>query len=221
MNLPAELFPAWWHGLAWVAVLTVLWWLARTAPWGRLVAGGHAHRLFGLAVALAVLWSMNAGVMPGLNLHLLGAMAATLALGPQFAMVALGLALAAVTLNGALEWSAWAINFLVMVVVPVCFAHRFRRIIECALPAHFFVFVFVVAFFGSGATVVVEGVTAAAMLVAAGAYPAAFLLSDYLPFFMLLGFAEAWISGAVIALLVVYKPEWVEAFDDRRYLLDK
>jgi uncharacterized membrane protein len=103
----------------------------------------------------------------------------------------------------------------------VCFAHRFRRLVERVLPAHFFVFVFVVAFFGAGATVVVEGLIAAAVLVVAGAYPAAFLASEYLPYFILLGFAEAWISGAVIALLVVYKPEWVEAFDDRRYLLGK
>lgn len=221
MNLPAHLFATGWHVLAWAAVLAVLWWLARTAPWGRLTHNGHAHRLFGLAVALAVLWSMSAGVLPGLNLHLLGAMLATLALGQQFAMVALGLALAAVTLNGELEWSAWAINFLIMVVVPVCFAQRFRRLVERALPAHFFIFIFVLAFFGSGLTVIVEGLTAAAVLVAAGAYPAAALFSDYLPWFLLLGFAEAWTSGAVIALLVVYKPEWVEAFDDRRYLLDK
>lgn len=221
MNLPADLFPAVWHGLAWPAAVVVLWRLALAAPWGRLVHGGRVHQLFGLAVALAVLWSMNAGVMPGLNLHLLGAMAATLALGPQFAMIALGLALTGITLNGALDWSAWAINFLIMIVVPVCFAHRFRRVVERMLPAHFFVFVFVVAFFGSGATVVVEGLIAAAALVVAGAYPAAFLASEYLPYFILLGFAEAWISGAVIALLVVYKPEWVEAFDDRRYLLGK
>jgi uncharacterized membrane protein len=205
MNLPADLFPAAWHGLAWPVAIVVLWRLARTAPWGRLVHGGRIHQLFGLAVALAVLWSMNAGVMPGLNLHLLGAMAATLALGPQFAIVVLGLALTAITLNGALDGAAWAINFLIMVVAPVCFAHRFR----C------------VAFFGSGATVLVEGLIAAGALVVAGAYPAAFLAGEYLPYFILFGFAEAWISGAVIALLVVYKPEWVEAFDDRRYLLGK
>lgn len=221
MNLPADLFPAVWHGLAWLVAIVVLWRLARTAPWGRLVHGGRVHQLFGLAVALAVLWSMNAGVMPGLNLHLLGAMAATLALGPQFAIVALGLALTAITLNGALDGAAWAINFLIMVVAPVCFAHRFRCVAERLLPAHFFVFVFVVAFFGSGATVLVEGLIAAGALVVAGAYPVAFLASEYLPYFILLGFAEAWISGAVIALLVVYKPEWVEAFDDRRYLLGK
>ena len=42
-----------------------------------------------------------------------------------------------------------------------------------------------------------------------------------LPFFLLVGFSEAWISGAVITLMVVYRPGWVAAFDDRRYLIDK
>ena len=30
-----------------------------------------------------------------------------------------------------------------------------------------------------------------------------------------------WISGAVITLMVVYRPDWVAAFDDRRYLIGK
>ena len=59
------------------------------------------------------------------------------------------------------------------------------------------------------------------MLALSGAYSAEFLWSEYLPFFLLLGFSEAWISGAVITLMVVYRPDWVAAFDDRRYLLDK
>ena len=43
-------------------------------------------------------------------------------------------------------------------------------------------------------------------LFAAGAYPADLLLSEYLPFFLLLGFAEAWLSGMALTLLVVYRP---------------
>jgi uncharacterized membrane protein len=66
-----------------------------------------------------------------------------------------------------------------------------------------------------------EGGIAAVAMVAAGAYSTAFLASDYLPYLLLLGFAEAWLSGAVITLMVVYRPEWVAAFDDRRYLGNK
>ncbi len=193
----------------------------RRAPWGRLRESTQLNLLLGFAVGLMLLWSMKAGVKPGLNLHMLGAMAATLALGPWLALVALGLTLTGLMLNGGVEWTDWPVNFVLMVVVPVAFAHAFRRLIERCLPAHFFIFVFVISFAGAALTVMVQGLVASAAMVSAGAYSAGFLLNEYLPFFLLLGFSEAWISGAVITLLVVYRPEWVAAFDDRRYLLDK
>lgn len=221
MDLPIALFPVAGQWLMVAITALGLYQTLRRAPWGRLRAATQLNLLLGFAVALTLLWSMKAGVMPGLNLHLLGAMAATLALGSWLAVVALGLALGGITLNGGVAWSDWPLNFVLMVLAPVAFAHGFLRAVERWLPAHFFIFVFVVSFAGAAVTVMLQGVLASSALVLAGAYSAGFLLSEYLPFFLLLGFSEAWISGAVITLLVVYRPEWVAAFDDRRYLLDK
>lgn len=221
MDLPVTLFPVAGQWLMLAITAFGLYLTLRRAPWGRLRAATQLNLLLGFAVGLMLLWSMKAGVKPGLSLHMLGAMAATLALGPWLAVVALGLALVGITLNGVVEWPDWPLNFVLMVVAPVGFAHGFQRAVERWLPAHFFIFVFVIGFAGAAVTVMVQGVLASSALVLAGAYSAGFLLSEYLPFFLLLGFAEAWISGAVITLLVVYRPEWVAAFDDRRYLLDK
>ncbi len=221
MNLPATLFSPAWHGLAVLICLGVFYLIARTAPWQRLAETTQRNLLFGLAISLALLWSMKAGVKPGLNLHLLGAMVATLALGEPLALIALALSLTAITLNGELGWTAWPVNYVLMVVVPVAFASLFRRLVERRLPNHFFIFIFVVAFLGSALSVIVQGVSASLVMVLAGAYPAGFLMTEYLPYFILLGFSEAWLSGAIITLLVVYKPEWVAAFDDRRYLIGK
>jgi uncharacterized membrane protein len=55
----------------------------------------------------------------------------------------------------------------------------------------------------------------------AGVYSADKLFSDYFPYFALLGFAEAWLNGAAITLMVVYYPQWVGSFDDRRYLFKR
>ena len=52
-------------------------------------------------------------------------------------------------------------------------------------------------------------------------YPAPTLLDDYLPYYVLLGFAEAWLNGAMVTIMVVYLPHWVGSFDDRRYILNK
>ncbi len=192
-----------------------------TAPWRRLLDGHQFNALLGAAVILTLLWSLNAGVHPGLNLHLVGAMATSLIFGPQLALVVLALALAGITFNGSTEWAAYPLNLLVMAIVPLAVSTLYFRIVERWLPKQFFVYIFVNAFIGAALVVLVQGVVASLMLVAAGAYPADLLLSEYLPFFLLLGFSEAWLTGMALTVLVIYRPEWVATFDDRSYLLNK
>ncbi len=221
MNLEAALFSTAWHLVMTLLSAVVFWDVFRNAPWSRLQEGPSLNVMLGCAVALALVWSMKAGVKPGLDLHLLGAMAATLVLGPRLAIVAMALALCGVMVNGMIEWQAWPVNFIVTVVAPVLVATMLKRLVERWLPAHFFIFIFVLGFACAAITVMAQGALASTLLVLSGAYPADFLLSDYLPYFLLLGFSEAWISGAVVTLLVVYKPEWVAGFDDDRYLINK
>lgn len=221
MNFAPDHFSAVWHAIAVCCGVVAGAWIFRTAHWRRLLDSHQLNALLGAAVVLTLLWSMNAGVKPGLNLHLLGAMATTLIFGPQLALVVLALALAGVTLNGSVEWSSYPVNFLVMGIIPVFVGWGYFRTVERWLPKHFFVYIFVNAFLGAAAVVLVQGMVATLMLFSAGAYPADLLLSEYLPFFLLLGFAEAWLSGMTLTLLVVYRPEWVDSFDDRSYLLNK
>ncbi|MDY0072978.1 MAG: energy-coupling factor ABC transporter permease [Thauera sp.] len=221
MNLASSLFSAPWHGLMLVLTLASLFLLWRRAPWRRLLDSAQLNLLLGFIVGLSLLWSMHIAVRPGLSLHLLGAMAACLTLGPWLGMLALAGALSAITLNGTLELTAWPVNFVLMAVVPTSFAYGIQQLIERWLPAHFFIYIFVISFAGAALTAMLQGVVVSAVLVAAGAYPADFLLNDYLPYFFLLGFSEAWLSGALVTLLVVYRPDWVASFDDRRYLLNK
>lgn len=221
MDLTTELFSPAMHALAAMASVLVGVWLVRNAPWQRLATASGRNLLFGLALVLALFWTMRAGVQPGLNLHMLGAMAATLALGPHLAIVAMALALIGTAFNGNVPWLAWSINFIVMVVLPVLFADFVRRQIERRLPNHFYIYIFCAAFMGAALTVAFQGLVAAGMLWLAGSYSFEMLTTEYLPYFVLLGFAEAWLSGAFITLFVVYKPEWVHTFDDARYLAGK
>lgn len=221
MNLPASLFSSTWHWVAFALSIPVLYQVALKAPWKRLRKGTQLNLLLGFAVGLSLVWSLRAGVKPGLNLHMLGAMAVTLTLGPRLAIVALALALTGITVNGAIEWRAWPINFLLMAVVPVMIAHAIQRLVERRLPPHFFIFIFVIGFAGSALTIILQGALSSMAMVLGGAYSAEFLISEYLPYFLLLGFAEGWLSGALITMMVVYRPEWVVAFDDQIYLRNK
>lgn len=221
MNLADTLFPLFIHVLAALAALSSLVWALRGADWKSLAVEGRIHAMLGSAVGLALLWSLQAPVRPGLHLHLLGAMALTLALGPRLTLIVMAMALTGIALNGSLPWMAWPVNFLLMGLWPVCFAEAYRRVAQRYLPAHFFVYIFVVAFLGSGLTVLAAGLMSTGLLLASAAYPAYFLAEEYLPYFILLGFSEAWLSGAMLTLLVVFRPEWVASFDDARYLTSK
>ncbi len=223
MDLTAPLFPASWHwGMTLLSVIA-LWRAVRRAPWRSLLepSSVRLNLAAGFAVGLMLLWSLRVGIEPVADLHMLGAMAATLALGPHLALFALGVTLTGVMLNGTGEWLAWPASFVLMVIVPVYVATLIQHAVERWLPAHLFIFIFAAAFLGAALTVMAQGISVSLVLMLSGAYSAGFLFGDYLPPFLLLGFAEAWISGAVITLMVVYRPGWVEAFDDRRYLLGK
>jgi uncharacterized membrane protein len=123
MNFPDALLSPIWASGAFLCFLPVLIWSVATAPWVRLTDSAQSNVWLGAIVFLALVWNMKAGVKPGLNLHLLGATMFTLMFGRQLAIIGLASVLAAVTLNvwfsGVSGWQAYALNALVLVVVPV------------------------------------------------------------------------------------------------------
>lgn len=221
MNLPDTLLGEGWYWAAWVVWLPLFARSLFKAPWGRLKDSELMNVWLGMVVLLVVIWSLQAGVKPGLVFHLLGAMVLTLSFGPYLAFVGLCLVLAGVTINGAAGVEAYALNALLLAGVGVGVAQLFHRLVTYFAPPHFFVFVFVNGFLGGALTTIAVGLVATLFLALAGAYSLDYLFSEYFPYFMLLGFAEAWLSGMVMTLFVVYRPGWVASFDDSRYLTNK
>jgi uncharacterized membrane protein len=221
MNFPGSLFPVEWMLAAWLPVLAAVVWAVRQADWKWLLKTRYPHGFLGAVALLAILWSMKAGVKPGLNLHLVGATFLTLMAGPQFALLGLLAVLAAITANGQADWAAFGLNALVMAVVPVMISVAVLHAMERRLPAHFFIYVFVGAFFNAALSVVGLGGVTNLFLLASGAYSLDVLLHEYTLFFFLLAFSEAWLTGIVITGMVVYRPQWIATFDDARYLADK
>ncbi|MDE2586472.1 MAG: energy-coupling factor ABC transporter permease [Betaproteobacteria bacterium] len=221
MNLPDSLLDSAWALAAWGLFLLFLVVAVRRASWRRLTNSTQLNVWLGTIVSLMLLWSMKAGVLPGLNLHLLGAMLFTLEFGPWLAFVGLSVVLTTITINGAAGWLSYGLNALLMAGVPVLLASGIFRFTDRVLPKNLFVYIFANGFFGSGLTVLGTGLVATGLLAVAGAYPISMLTENYLPYFLLLGFSEAWLGGMVLTLLVVYRPEWVSTFDDSIYLAKK
>lgn len=221
MNLPDTLLDTSWYLLGWFGFLCALGVSVWRAPWSRLADGGQMNVWLGSIVALMLLWSMKAGVMPGLNLHLLGAMLLCLMVGPWLAIPGLTLALIGITVNGAAGWEALGLNGLLMIVVPVTAAWLLHRTGARILPRNVFVYIFANGFFGSALSILVTGAVICGVLGLSGAYTLDRLGEDYLPYFLLLGFSEAWLAGMVLTLMVIYRPDWVVTFDDASYLNEK
>jgi uncharacterized membrane protein len=220
MNLTDGLLASEWVLATWVLFVAVLLHALRHAPWSRLADGVQQSVWLGTIVILILLWSLKAGVRPGLSLHLLGATVFSLAFGPWLSFIGLCLVLAGVSLNDGGSLQAYAANALIMAGVPVAVSMGVLRFSERMLPRQIFVYIFANAFFGAALAICASGLAASLLLAWTDVYPAEYLFSEYMPYVLLLGFSEAWLSGMVVTLFVVYRPEWIRSFDDARYLRD-
>lgn len=220
MNLVSSHIPPGWAAAFWLllAVVFVLMW--RRAAWRVLKTPGNLNVLLGATVVLLGLWLIKAGIRPGLNFHLLGATALTLMFRPWFAILALSLVIAGMTLNSG-QFNAYPANVLLMAVLPVSISWAIYRFVDRKMANHMFIYIFLNCFFGAGITIALVGIASTLYAAAVGIYSLDYLLDNYLPFYMLMAWAEAFATGMIMTLLVVYKPEWVATFDDQRYLLSK
>lgn len=221
MNLPDALFTAEWlwagHGLLALALgLAVL-----RAPWRRLKDPAQLNVWLGACVFLMGIWSIKAGIRPGLNFHMLGATVLTLMVGPHLATLGMAIVVAAITFNGGAGWESYSLNVLLMGALPAWLSYAIYYNADKRLPNNYFLYIFINAFFGAAASLVVCGLAASLVLGLSGVYKAEYLLHDYLPYFVLLGWSEAMLSGMVMSLMVAYRPNWVSTFDDARYIHNK
>jgi uncharacterized membrane protein len=221
MNLDGILIPAAWHWVALLGFAALLAVAMLRAPWRRLADPSRQHAWLGSIVLLSGLWMMRAGIQPGLGFHLLGATVCTLMFGPWLAFVAMTLVVAGAALAGVIDLAGLPITALLMGALPIAVSLGILRASQRWLPSHFFVYIFAVAFFGAAAAMLITGVAASGLLVASGAYALETVRSDYLPWYLLLSWAEAFVSGGAVTLMVVYRPQWVATFDDARYLTGK
>jgi uncharacterized membrane protein len=221
VNLTDNLLGEAWYWTAWVVWVLLFARSVFRAPWARLRDAELLNVWLGMIVLLTLVWSLKAGIKPGLGFHMLGAMVFTLSFGPQLAFVGLSLVTLGITLNGEAGYFAYALNSLMLAGVGVALSQTLYRLFSYLLPRHFFVYVFINGFLGAALSIIGVGFASCLLLASAGAYSWDYLLSDYFPYFLLLGFSEAWLSGMVMTLFVVYRPNWVLTFDDSRYLVGK
>lgn len=222
LHIPSGLLPQW---LIWTsnAVFFLCLLLAmRFAPWKSLIKKQESQHVFlGAVVILLTIWGIKAGISPGLGFHHLGATLFTLMFGWSLAIVGLTITMIASLLLQASDWASLGINGILSIVIPIIVSYSILRLSQKWLPDNFFIYIFICAFFGAGIAIAFSRLSAIALLSLINAYPGKQLIEEslqYLPLFM---FPEAFVTGMLITIFVVYRPDWVSTFDDDRYIKGK
>ena len=218
MNLTDELLSPTLFWLGHLLFWPMLWRAVRSAQWWRLRDSENLHVWLGSVVAVMLLWSMDAGLADGLQMHLIGATVLTLMFGWAFAALAMVLVVVGTTLHAGEGWAALPINALVLGILPVLVSHGLFRLVDRRLPNHFFIYIFVCAFFGAGLAMGSVGLASLGVHQLAHVYSAEYVNYNYFRYLPLLIFPEAFVSGMLMTVFVLYRPQWVATFDDARYL---
>ncbi len=218
MNLPDNLLPSLWLWLGHALYLPILVYALLRAPWARLRETETLHVFLGTCVGLMMLWSLRAGIAPGLNIHLLGTTLLTLMFGWELAVVGIGLVLTAVTLGGMSGVETFSLNAFVMGVVPALVGRTEYFLVWRRLPHNLFVYIFVSGFFGAVLAIVAVAFTSTALFLASGVYAWDQLTTNYLPYALLLALPEAFVTGTCLTYMVVYRPAWVASYREETYL---
>ena len=179
------------------------------------------HVYFGAMVMLLLLWGLKAGISPGLGFHHLGATLFTLMFGWPLAIIGLATILFSSVILQHNELLALGVNGCLSIVIPVFTSYAILKLSQRYLPDNFFIYIFVVAFFGAGLAVAASRLSSIILLALSNAYPGTKLIDESLLYTPLFMFPEMFITGMLISVFVVYKPQWVVTFDDERYIIGK
>ncbi len=221
MQIEPQLLDAGWRVATTLVVAPVVGYALLTAPWRTwLHRPDRQHAWLGTIVLLIVVWSMRAGITPGLSFQFLLVTVLVLMHGWRLALVAVATVLAAecVLEGGWAPWSAWAANVACYGLVPIASIATLHRAVQRWLPHNYFVYFFATVFFGSMLAFNLAGAARFGLLAANGTLAQAQLASEYFVWLPMVSLAEAFMNGIVMAVAVVFRPEWVASFDDAIYL---
>ena len=222
LHIPSDLLPGWLLWASNILFLLCLLWDIWVEDWKALFDKQEKQHVFlGAVVALLTIWGIKAGISPGLGFHHLGATLFTLMFGWPLAIIGLTITMTASLMLQASDWASLGINGILSIVIPVTFSYSVLKLSQKYLPDNFFIYIFICAFFGAGAAIAASRLCGIGLLSVISAYPNEQLIEEslqYLPLFM---FPEAFVTGMLVTIFVVYRPDWVTTFDDERYIRGK
>lgn len=222
LGVTATVLPDSYLFIGWLGLAVFGWRWMMSGDWRRLAEPARLNLLLGATVAVLALWQIRTGIRPGLGFHLYGMAALTLMFGFWRATFAGVLILAANALFGHGSWRALGVDALMLAALPAAVSWNVYRLLERWLPRHFFIYVLGNGFFGAALSVAAIGLAVTAVMAMSGTYTVDYLFAHYTPYAtLLISWAEAFSTGMAVTVMAVYKPAWLETFDDVKYIQNK
>jgi len=206
----------------WVLFALILIWALKTAPWHKIDGDkGAQHVLLAMAVIVFFIWQESASLGNGITFHFLLMALMTMMFGPQFAIIAMLLALIGVVFESDLGWLALGINAVLMGVIPITVTWLMYRIGAKFLEPNFFVYLFYNGFLSAAVGVVISlGLSTWVMLVN-DVHTLNVLKQSFIVYIPLMATPEGFVNGILLAAMILLKPQWVATFHDSNYINGK
>jgi uncharacterized membrane protein len=174
--------------------------------------------LFACSLVMALLWQIKAGILPHLNIHILGVTAITLVMGWRLASLSAFLTTCLLWYFTPLTANEFASFLVLTALLPIFLSYGLFVLCYNFLPRHFFVYIFVCAFICAGFVSTAKIILGTGYFWWFDTYTWQTLYDNYLFYSVLIWFPEAMLNGMAITLLITYRPEWVKTFYDQEYL---
>ncbi|PIE43930.1 MAG: hypothetical protein CSA50_02960 [Gammaproteobacteria bacterium] len=198
--------------------LLVLIIAARRINWPSLLQHHAAQHLFlGSAVAVAILWSIRAGILPGMYFHILGYTSLMLMMSWPLALMAAALAQCLILIGGKTVWVEVGYQYLFFSVLPILFSYGFYLMVYRRLTHNPFVYILVAGFLNAGFTHAFSDIINSFMMWQLDIYPVQSIWHDYLRYLPLMMFPEGVVNGMFITGMVVFHSRWMSTFDEDSY----
>ncbi|WP_311065480.1 energy-coupling factor ABC transporter permease [Halomonas sp. DWK9] len=220
MSFAQSVLAPWALVLTWLLSLGIIVWCLCLRPWQPLLNDtALQHRWMAATLAVLLMWQLRAQAVDWLTLHLVFTVLMTLVFKVPLALISNVMINIAMVLVGRNEWALLGANVLVTGIVPALITGVVWRIVDRRLPDNLMVFLFACGFFGAALATLGGGLAAVVLIMLAGTDPeAVYLAQEYARFLPLLMPSEAFITGMLLSILLVYHPGWVATFNDHRYI---
>ncbi|MBB1630076.1 hypothetical protein [Cupriavidus sp. UME77] len=214
------------HAVLIVLSLAAMAWALSRRPWQLLRRDDLQHGWLGALVLLALLWTVRATLPGGLAIQLFGATLMVTLFGLPLALLSLfvvdlvsflGLGYLAGDTWARLDWAAPWPRYVWMGLLPALLSAALQGAMRRLLPRHPFVFILGHGYFAAGLAALGAG-AARAVWRSYSVGDGVLSLPDTLTAVLILAFGEAFLTGMLVAVFVVYKPQWVVTFRDEEYL---